>query len=114
LRDNERLRNYGRLIQSGVGLDDALELQRIARRLHHLDENACNISMDDKQTESHVKQAANLVLKAQAIVNDRGFTAYHQGDPRGCSLYLVNEASFNGTDLTIDNAYDRGLSVYCW
>lgn len=34
---------------------------------------------------------------------------YHQTDPRGCALYLVNKADLNGTP--IDQCYSRGFGV---
>lgn len=40
--------------------------------------------------------------------------AYHQGDPRGCALYLCTRAQLTGHDgeaLPIDSYYTRGLAV---
>ena len=100
MTERERMRNYGRLIQ------------RIARRLHKLDEKSCNVPMNDKQEASHEKRIVSLILQARAEAEPHGFQVYHQGDPRGCSLYLVKPEDLRGLD--IESAYDRGLSVYCW
>lgn len=40
--------------------------------------------------------------------------AYHQGDPRGCALYLCTRSQLTGTkgeSLPIDQYYTRGLAV---
>jgi hypothetical protein len=40
--------------------------------------------------------------------------AYHQGDPRGCALYLLTREQLTGRDgetLPIDRYYTRGLAV---
>lgn len=40
--------------------------------------------------------------------------AYHQGDPRGCALYLCTREQLTGRDgeaLPIDSHYTRGVAV---
>lgn len=37
------------------------------------------------------------------------FVAYHQGDCRGCSLYIVRKSDVNGCD--INSVYTRGIAV---
>lgn len=39
--------------------------------------------------------------------------SYHQGDPRGCSLYLITRAQItqDGKLLSLDQYYTRGLAV---
>ena len=62
------------------------ELQPIARALHHLDEASCNYGLTNKQK----KRLENLEKKADKLAREWfGLRAYHQSDPRGASLYLV-------------------------
>jgi hypothetical protein len=62
--------------------------------------------------EAHKKRIASLERKAEAIAAKYGRTAYHQGDPRGWSLYLVSPDDLKG--YAIDAVYDRGLAVTIW
>jgi len=60
-------------------------LQKIARQLHRLDECACNYGLTPRQE----KREARLEAEAGKIASFFGLKAYHQGDPRGGTLYLV-------------------------
>jgi hypothetical protein len=62
-------------------------LQRIAKKLHHQDENACNYGLSERQE----KEVEKMELRAEELAQEMGLHAYHQGDPRGGSLYLVND-----------------------
>ena len=83
------------------------ELRRICRKLHTLDEMACNGEIQDpddtdtwyrynpdqygtptKQGNKLRTQPQDLLRTAETLVRSHGFRAYHQGDPRGCSLYV--------------------------
>lgn len=37
------------------------------------------------------------------------FVTYHQGDPRGCALYIVKKSELNGSDIHAN--YTRGIAV---
>jgi hypothetical protein len=50
------------------------------------------------------RREASLLADAQEIAGHYGLRAYHQTDPRGCALYLLDP----GTD---DNDYNRGHAV---
>lgn len=82
--------------------DDALILQRISHRLHQLDEHACNWGLNKRQE----KRVDRLEEQAQGIAKKYGFNAYHQGDPRGWSLYLVKPEL-----QPIDQHYPEGLAI---
>ena len=81
--------------------EDAMSLQRISHRLHQLDENACNWELSERQ----VKRVDRLEQQAKEIANRYNLTAYHQSDPRGWSLYLVNP------QLSIESEYAKGLAI---
>ncbi len=81
--------------------EDAMLLQRISHRLHQLDENSCNYGLTQRQE----KRVDRLERQAQEIAEQYGRAAYHQGDPRGWSLYLVI------TGLDIESQYDQGLAI---
>ena len=63
------------------------ELQKIARQLHRLDENACNYGLTKRQET----REENLEREAQKIAERLGFKFYHQGDPRGLTGWLLTE-----------------------
>ena len=76
------------------------ELKRISNSLHRQDENACNYRLTPRQE----KRVEKLEAKAQELALVLGFKAYHQSDPRGCSLYLI--------DFTMDDTnYHRGIAI---
>jgi len=62
------------------------QLRVIAKQLHKLDEYNCNYGLTTRQE----KRRERLEAEAEEIAK-RVFRlhAYHQGDPRGASLYLV-------------------------
>jgi len=77
------------------------ELRKISRQLHKLDEDNCNFGLTPKQE----KRENTLFEKAQNIAKKFGILAYHQGDPRGCSLYLL-ENEEDGNDYN-----SKGIAV---
>ena len=77
------------------------ELLSLSMKIHHQDENACNYGLTERQEKSLGK----MLLRAEEIAKTLGLKAYHQGDPRGCSLYLI--------DNTMDNTnYNNGIAIY--
>jgi len=78
------------------------QLVKISQSLHALDENACNYGLSKRQE----KRQENLEKKADLLAKDIGLYVYHQGDPRGCSLYLTKNKTrqeYNYTD---------GIAIY--
>ena len=72
------------------------QLRRISTQIHRLDETACNYQLVTRQE----RRLENLLTKAEALAQELGYHIYHQGDPRGCALYLVenNADTSNYTD----------------
>jgi hypothetical protein len=64
-------------------------LSKISKSLRHLDECDCNTGLTQRQETRRM----HLEAEAQEIANFFGLIAYHQRDPRGCSLYLVDDAN---------------------
>ena len=53
------------------------------------------------------KKQARLIAKAKELAENIGMTIYVQGDPRGCSLYLVeNDGKNHASD------YTNGIAIY--
>lgn len=63
------------------------ELKKISQSLHKLAEADCNFGLTKRQET----RKANLIEKAQELASEIGLTIYHQGDPRGCALYLLSQ-----------------------
>ena len=77
-------------------------LRRISGSLHALDEAACNYGLSVRQE----KRRGGLEAEAQKIADNFGLIAYHQGDPRGCSLYLITE------EIQASKQYTGGIAIY--
>lgn len=107
-----RMENFGDLLKAGIEEDDAFELQRISRTLHRLDEDSCNVPTDDAGAARVERKEARLIIKADIIAAKYGFVTYHQGDPRGWSLYLVKPDQLG--EYTIDQVYNRGIGISIW
>ena len=100
-----RMSNYGELIKAGINNSRALQLQKIARSLHRIDEDNCYYEQSDKRD----KRREALERAAESIAKEYGFISYHQSDPRGWSLYLVKPAQLQ--EYKIGAIYNRGIAV---
>jgi len=78
------------------------KLQKVARSLHRQDENACNVELS-KWQESRVK---SLEKEASLLAGYLGLLAFHQRDPRGCPIYLLDKWEDR------DNYSTKGIGVY--
>ena len=76
------------------------QLMSISKRLSRQDVNACNYGLTSRQE----KMVKKLEDEAEEIANSLGLKAYHQGDPRGCSLYLI-------TKKMDDSNYNNGVAI---
>lgn len=74
-------------------------LRKIAKSLHRLDENACNYGLTKRQETREM----HLETQAKELAHQIDLYAYHQGDPRGCSLYLVEDPN--------DTEYTKGIAI---
>ncbi len=107
-----REENLGELVRVGVGPRDAMDLQKISRRLHRRDEFACSYELGDGTEAAYEKygqMTEAIERKAQKIAERYGFIAYHQSDCGGWALYLVKPEQLG--EYQIDSVYDRGISV---
>ena len=96
--ENERIRYLRRWS------DDYDILQGIAKTLHKIDEGDCNGRSERGQKISETR-ATNLMKDAQEIADRYGFMAYHQGDPRGCPLYIITK------EQKASGQYHDGIAV---
>jgi hypothetical protein len=55
------------------------------------------------------REAGALKRLAKIMAIHPDLVAYHQGDCRGCNLYILRKADVNGGD--INQVYTRGLAV---
>ena len=65
--------------------EDYAKLSKISKQLLKQDENACNYGLSSRQE----KMVERLKAEANQIAGKYGLQAYHQGDPRGASLYVM-------------------------
>lgn len=75
------------------------KLLPIAQWLNKLDCDYCNTGrIDDLKVETLMDEAASILMPL-------GLLAFHQSDPRGCSLYVI-DSTMNETN------YTNGIPVY--
>ena len=121
--------NQEYLVHLGVSRSTWFELRRICRKLHKLDEMACDgeIQCDDYDGQWYhynpdqygsptIKgkvlrtRPLDLLRVAADLVHRYGLSVYHQSDPRGCSLYVYNQSDLERCSRGSDPAY--GISSY--
>jgi hypothetical protein len=76
-------------------------LRRISRAIARIDTAECNSALPARSSA----RRDTLLKDAQDIAASMGFCAFHQSDPRGCSLYLIDKSM--GRD-----DYTTGLALY--
>jgi len=104
---NETLMRLGRL---GIPVSDAAALVRASAVLHTWAEHECNgviqrdettdipywhSDYDGRRIGRTSDREAGALKRATAIAKRNGFQIYHQGDPRGCALYLYRETDLD-------------------
>lgn len=118
-----------RLVQAGIGLNDAQTLRREAMILHRWHELECGtehggIERDEITRKVFFVQAqtgkrfryADRETGALRRINEvlekyRQFVPYVQGDPRAAALFIVRRKDVpKGGD--INSYYSRGIAVY--
>ncbi len=82
-------------------------LARIAKRLHKLDEKACNFGESPRDE----KAVQKLMEEAELIAQAFGLQAYHQSDPRGMALYLMPNDWENGENGSVEQNYNQGICI---
>lgn len=69
---------------------DALELSRIAKRLHYLDERVRNRFVQSQDSGEYDRKVAAALARARAILAPYGYQPYHQEtNLSGAPLYAV-------------------------
>jgi len=69
----------------GLNTMSAVELLRLADRLHRYAEAACNYQL----TPAQEKRVATLETRVNAICAELGIGVHHNGDPRGYAVKLL-------------------------
>jgi hypothetical protein len=111
----EDIRTVVRLARLGFEAEAIRKLSRISASLHRLGVRQCNgegwglrefengrwfarwTDADDNRCEASTLRLFN---KAGALCNEAGdLFPYHQGDPRGCSLYIIPKSELNGREV---------------
>lgn len=126
---------YSALERAGFDADETDRLLKIEHTLHRWSEEECNGTIErdpDDVSPKHPdgqpyrsfaawggkhnaykvadREAGALRRLAQLMEGHPEYVAYHQGDPRGCALYLVKRSEVpEGGRL--DSYYARGLAV---
>jgi hypothetical protein len=83
--------------------NDLSRLSAIAKTLHRMAETDCNYACSTIGQKMAETKEKNLIKEANEIVKHYGFIAYHQGDPRGCSLYIIEPG--------MESHYNDGIAV---
>jgi hypothetical protein len=123
-----------RLHRLGFSLEEAETLRRIEMTLHRWAELECGdgdnyaswaIERDEQTEKPYMVRYPHDGKSYRTPIADRergalkrldrimakhpDLTYYHQGDPRGCQLYILRKADVTNTD--INATYTRGLAV---
>lgn len=73
----------------------------IAKALNEADCDYCN----DGDSDKHALLTTELMRVAEQLCSSINLKAFHQSDPRGCSLYII-DSTMNDTN------YSNGQAVY--
>jgi len=81
-------------------------------RPYYVNCNARFVSANDPRARHAIpdREKGALARVARIMANHPGMVAYHQGDPRGCALYIVREKDVPAGE-SIDAYYTRGFAV---
>lgn len=126
--NTKTLKLIDRLRDMGFSFEEAQSLRRIEMTLGRWGEAECNGDIQRDETTGKTyrhyghntagpfytvktadREKGALKRLAAIMANHPALVAYHQTDPRGCSLYIVNRAELG--NLPIDASYTRGLAV---
>ena len=123
-RQAERyMRLCGQLDAHGVTQDEVDALLRCSRVLSTWAEHECNgaIQRDEKTDKPYwynctgermgrtSDREAGALRRAKTICERHGLTMYHQGDPRGCALWVIRPRDCDR--CTVESSYTNGVAV---
>lgn len=115
----------------GFSYDEANTLRRIEMTLARWSEHECNgnIQREGEDSDGKPRWFSNYAIENQSEpkgcrIPDRekgalnrcnklmeshpDYIFYHQGDPRGCSLYIIAKSDVHGD---LNSCYTRGVAV---
>jgi len=118
LPGGEEHRDYGRHLTLGPARH-AVTLHRISGQLHRIAEHECNGDPGYDCPKCHgngwgcqacegtgdAPRMRRLRAQAREIAAHYGLRAYFQGDPRGCSLYLIDEGDIPAVERLGEYVY---------
>jgi len=117
-----------RLLELGISRQDAEALRRISMTLRRWFERECGTDNGCIERDETTNKAywLNSYTSRRYAIPDREtgarrrlavimaryptLTAYVQGDPRGCSLYILTAEHLSGGH-SVDSIYNRGIAV---
>ena len=120
-------RFYQNASDLGLSMDEADALRRIEMTLHRWAEAECNGDITrDEATQVPYRQYGSgkgpflttrvadrekgaLARLAKITARHPHLVAYHQGDPRGCALYILRREDVEGVDINAH--YSKGWAV---
>ena len=126
-----RLELIERLENLGFSFDEIQKLRRIEMTLQRWGEKECGDGSDwaierDETTQKPFmvyhgegksrryptpdKETGALKRLGKIMQNHSGLLAYHQGDCRGCNLYILRKEDIREGE-SVDSIYSRGFSV---
>jgi len=128
-RKQQRIDHFNRSMELiGITPDDRDALRRIELALHRWSERECNgeVERDEATNKTYAvygqhgpgkihrvptadKESGALKRLAMIMSRYPKLVAYHQGDPRGCALYIIEKEKLGARD--IDSCYSSGLAV---
>jgi hypothetical protein len=129
---DERLINLWRQLEPlGVQVEEMFDLLTLSRTLSSWDTRECNgeIERDDDSGNTYrvirmrihglardrrepiPDRASAALVRASDLAGRHGLTAYHQGDPRGCSLYLLRPGDVREGENVHAVYAGRGIAV---
>ena len=117
-----------RLMEVGISREDADTLRRISMTLRHWFERQCGIDngcIERDETTNKPYWLNSMTMKRYPIADREtgaykrlkavmakypALTYYVQGDPRGCSLYILTADQLDSR-YSIDSIYTRGIAI---
>lgn len=122
----QRARFCDTMSNLGFSYEETETLRRAEMTLQRWGEHECNgdIQRDEETGKPYRystmtgkrlygvpdREKGALARVAKVMANHPGMVAYHQGDPRGCALYIVRAKDVPAGE-SIDAYYTRGLAV---
>jgi hypothetical protein len=122
---------FRRMESLGIDYSTAQRLRRIEMTLRRWAEAECNGEIErdeatgkpsmrvqyatahgwqDRSWPIPDKESGALARLASIMAGFPGLWSYHQGDPRGCALYVGRKDALL-PDITLDCQYSRGVAV---